>query len=191
MMTLKILQQENFVICTDYGRAKVISEKVQNVLNSQINKEFYSAYLYLAMSAFFDEIGLYGFANWTKVQAREEIDHGMILFDYIIERDGRVNLDKIDSPERNFENPLQVFEKILEHEKFVTESINCVASMSEDECDLATRHFINWYITEQVEEEANARDVITKLKMFGNEKASLYHLDQDLSKREYKAHSYK
>ena len=169
----------------------MISEKVQNVLNEQINKEFYSAYLYLAMSAFFDEIGLYGFANWTKVQAREEIDHGMILFDYIIERDGRVNLDKIDSPERNFENPLQVFEKILEHEKFVTESINCVASMSEDECDLATRHFINWYITEQVEEEANARDVITKLKMFGNEKASLYHLDQDLSKREYKAHSYK
>ena len=169
----------------------MISKKVQNVLNSQINKEFYSAYLYLAMSAFFDEIGLYGFANWTKVQAREEIDHGMILFDYIIERDGRVNLDKIDSPERNFENPLQVFEKILEHEKFVTESINCVASMSEDECDLATRHFINWYITEQVEEEANARDVITKLKMFGNEKASLYHLDQDLSKREYKAHSYK
>ena len=175
----------------DCGRVKVISEKVQNVLNSQINKEFYSAYLYLAMSAFFDEIGLYGFANWTKVQAREEIDHGMILVDYIIERDGRVNLDKIDSPERNFENPLQVFEKILEHEKFVTESINCVASMSEDECDLATRHFINWYITEQVEEEANARDVITKLKMFGDEKASLYHLDQDLSKREYKAHSYK
>ena len=169
----------------------MISEKVQNVLNSQINKEFYSAYLYLAMSAFFDEIGLYGFANWTKVQAREEIDHGMILFDYIIERDGRVNLDKIDSPERNFENPLKKKKKILEHEKFVTESINCVASMSEDECDLATRHFINWYITEQVEEEANARDVITKLKMFGNEKASLYHLDQDLSKREYKAHSYK
>ena len=169
----------------------MINKKVESVLNAQINKEFYSAYLYLAMSAFFDEIGLYGFANWTKVQAREEIDHGMILFDYIIERDGRVNLDKIDSPERNFENPLQVFEKILEHEKFVTESINCVASMSEDECDLATRHFINWYITEQVEEEANARDVITKLKMFGDEKASLYHLDQDLSKREYKAHSYK
>ncbi len=174
----------------DCGRVKVISEKVQNVLNSQINKEFYSAYLYLAMSAFFDEIGLYGFANWTKVQAKEEIDHGMILFDYIIERDGKVNLEKIDSPDRNFENPLQVFEKILEHEKFVTESINCVATMSEDECDLATRHFINWYISEQVEEEANARDVITKLKMFGDEKASLYHLDKELGNREYKTHSY-
>ena len=174
----------------DCGRVKVISEKVQNVLNSQINKEFYSAYLYLAMSAFFDEIGLYGFANWTKVQAKEEIDHGMILFDYIIERDGKVNLEKIDSPDRNFENPLQEKKKILEHEKFVTESINCVATMSEDECDLATRHFINWYISEQVEEEANARDVITKLKMFGDEKASLYHLDKELGNREYKTHSY-
>lgn len=183
--------QENSAIYMDCGRAKVINEKVQNVLNAQINKEFYSAYLYLAMSAYFDEVGLYGFSNWTKVQAREEIDHGMILFDYIIERDGKVNLDKIDAPDRSFENPLQVFEKILEHEKYVTESINCVASMSEDECDLATRHFINWYISEQVEEEGNARDVITKLKMFGDEKASLFHLDQELAKREYKAHSYK
>ncbi len=169
----------------------MISEKVESVLNSQINKEFYSAYLYLAMSAFFDEIGLYGFSNWTKVQAKEEMDHGMILFDYIIERDGTVKLEKIDAPEKNFDNSLQVFEKILDHEKYVTESINCVASMSEDECDLATRHFINWYISEQVEEEANARDVITKLKMFGNDKASLYHIDCDLGKREYKAHSYK
>lgn len=181
----------NFVICMDYGRAKVINEKVLNVLNSQINKEFYSAYLYLAMSAYFDEIGLYGFANWTKVQAKEEVDHGMILFDYIIERDGVVKLEQISAPDREFINPLQVFEKVLEHEKFVTESINCVAEMSDDECDLATRHFINWYISEQVEEEANARDVITKLKMFGDEKASLYHLDQDLAKRQYKAHSYK
>ncbi len=169
----------------------MINEKVENILNSQINKEFYSAYLYLAMSAFFDEIGLFGFSNWTKVQAKEEMDHGMILFDYIIERDGTVKLEQIDAPQRDFQNPLQVFEKILEHEKFVTDSINCVASMSEDECDLATRHFINWYISEQVEEEANARDVITKLKMFGDEKSSLFHLDQELAKREYKAHSYK
>lgn len=168
----------------------MINEKVQNILNSQINKEFYSAYLYLAMSAYFDEIGLYGFSNWTKVQAREEMDHGMILFDYIIERDGKVQLEQINSPDREFHNPLQVFEKILEHEKYVTESINCVASMSEDECDLATRHFINWYISEQVEEEANARDVITKLKMFGDEKAALYHLDKDLEQRVYKQHSY-
>lgn len=168
----------------------MINKKVEDILNLQINKEFYSAYLYLAMSAYFDEIGLNGFANWTKVQAREEVDHGMIIFDYIVERGGQVNLEQINSPDKSFENPLQVFEKILEHEKYVTESINCVASMSEDECDLATRHFINWYISEQVEEEANARDVITKLKMFGDDKASLYHLDQDLAKREYTPHSF-
>ncbi len=169
----------------------MINEKVQDVLNTQINKEFYSAYLYLAMSAYFDEIGLFGFSNWTKVQAKEEVDHGMILFDYIIERDGIVALQQINSPSREFETPLQVFEKILEHEKSVTESVNSVAHMSDDECDLATRHFINWYISEQVEEEANARDVITKLKMFGDDKASLYHLDQDLGRRTYVAHSYK
>lgn len=169
----------------------MLNEKVQNVLNSQINKEFYSAYLYLAMSAYFDEIGLDGFANWTKVQAKEEVDHGMILLDYIIERDGEVNLEEINAPEKEFHNPLQVFEKILEHEKYVTESINCVAQMSEDECDLATRHFINWYISEQVEEEANARDVIDKLKIFGDEKSALYHLDKELSERKYKEHSYK
>lgn len=168
----------------------MISDKVLDVLNNQINKEFYSAYLYLAMSAYFDEIGLNGFSNWTKIQAREEVDHGMILFDYIIQRNGVVKLEQINSPERDFTSPIQVFEKILEHEKYVTESINCVATMSEDECDLATRHFINWYISEQVEEEANARDVITKLKMFGDEKASLYHLDCDLAKREYKTHTY-
>lgn len=168
----------------------MINKKVEDILNAQINKEFYSAYLYLAMSAFFDEIGLYGFANWTKVQAREEVDHGMILFDYIIERDGTIDLQQINSPDRTFENPLQVFEKILDHEKYVTESINCVASLSDDECDLATRHFINWYISEQVEEEANALDIIKKLKMFGDDKASLYQLDKDLGIRTYQQHTY-
>lgn len=169
----------------------MINEKVQNILNSQINKEFYSAYLYLAMSAFFDEIGLFGFSNWTKVQAQEEVDHGMILFDYIIERDGKVKLEQIDAPDGEFVNPLQVFEKILEHEKFVTENINVVARMSDDECDLATRHFINWYISEQVEEEANARDVIDRLKMFGDDCTSLYLMDKEMGERQYIRHSYK
>ena len=175
-----------------YGRVKImINEKVLDVLNSQINKEFYSAYLYLAMSAHFDKIGLYGFSNWTKVQAKEEVDHGMILFDYIVDRDGKVKLEQIDVPECDFGTPIQVFEKILEHEKYVTESINCVASMSDDECDLATRQFIDWYISEQVEEEANARNVIKKLKMFGDDKSALYNLDKEFKDREYKAHNYK
>ena len=180
----------NTVIYTGYGRENVISEKIQNILNEQINKEFYSAYLYLAMSAHFDEMGLKGFADWTKVQAREEVDHGMILFDYIIDRQGRVSLRQIEMPEENFGNPLEVFEKIYAHEKYVTDSINCVANMTDEECDLTTRYFINWYISEQVEEEANVDEIIKKLKMFGSEKAALYHLDKELGSREYKQHTY-
>lgn len=168
----------------------MINKKVESVLNAQINKEFYSAYLYLAMSAFFDQSGLYGFAHWTKVQAREEVEHGMIIFDYIIDRNGTVDLQQINVPEKNFENPLQVFNKIYEHERSVTESIECVASMSEEECDLATRNFINWYIAEQVEEESNVMDVISKLKMFEDNKAALYLFDKELMQREYKSHSY-
>ena len=173
-----------------YGRAEVINPKVEDILNAQINKEFYSAYLYLAMSAYFDEIGLKGFSNWTKVQAKEEMDHGMILFDYVIERDGNVDLRQIEAPVKNFNDPLQVFEMIYEHEKSVTESIECVATLSEDECDMATRHFINWYISEQVEEEANVLDVIKKIKMFGTEYPILYHIDKELMGREYKQHNY-
>ncbi len=180
----------NFVIYTDYGRAKVISEKIENILNEQINKEFYSAYLYLAISAHFDEMGLKGFSHWTRVQAREEVDHGMILFDYIIERQGKVNLKQIEMPDTDFGNPLEVYKKIFAHEKYVTDSINCVANMTDEECDLATRHFINWYISEQVEEEANVDDIIKKLEMFGEEKSILYHLDKELREREYKPHSY-
>ena len=95
----------------------MISENIKNILNEQINKEFYSAYLYLAMSAFFDNMGLYGFANWTNVQAREEVDHGMIIFDYMIDRNTPVQLKQIDIPDTDFQNPLQDFEKVLDHEK--------------------------------------------------------------------------
>ena len=168
----------------------MINEKVISILNEQINKEFYSAYLYLAMSAYFDEMGLHGFANWTKVQAQEEMDHGMIIFDYIIDRNAKIDFKSINVPETNFKSPLNVFERILEHEKYVTSSIDIIANMSLDECDLATRNFINWYIKEQVEEESNASDIITKLKMIGKKKSSLYLIDKELSKREYKKHQY-
>lgn len=180
----------NTVIYMDYGRENVISDKIQSILNEQINKEFYSAYLYLAISAYFDEIGLKGFSNWARVQAREEVDHGMILFDYIIERQGSVNLTPITSPEARYGSPLEVFELIYSHEKYVTESINGVANMTDEECDLATRYFINWYISEQVEEESNVDDIIKKLKMFGADKASLYHIDKELLTRAYKPHTY-
>ena len=168
----------------------MINTKVEEILNEQINKEFYSAYLYLAMSAHFDEIGLRGFCHWTKVQAREEVDHGMIIFDYLIARNGNVNLKQIEAPQADFQDPLQIFAKIYEHEKSVTSSIECVAYMSEDECDMATRNFIDWYIAEQVEEEATVFEIIKKLRMFGSDKTILYHLDKELAQREYKQHQY-
>lgn len=168
----------------------MINTKVEEILNEQINKEFYSAYLYLAMSAHFDEIGLRGFCHWTKVQAREEVDHGMIIFDYLIARNGNVNLKQIEAPQADFQDPLQIFEKIYEHEKSVTSSIECVAYMSEDECDMATRNFIDWYIAEQVEEEATVFEIIKKLRMFGSDKTILYHLDKEFAQREYKQHQY-
>lgn len=168
----------------------MINTKVEEILNEQINKEFYSAYLYLAMSAHFDEIGLRGFCHWTKVQAREEVDHGMIIFDYLIARNGNINLKQIEAPQADFQDPLQIFEKIYEHEKSVTSSLECVAYMSEDECDMATRNFIDWYIAEQVEEEATVFEIIKKLQMFGSDKTILYHLDKELAQREYKQHKY-
>ena len=169
----------------------MINDKVKDILNEQINKEFYAAYLYLAMSAHFDKMGLFGFANWTKVQAREEVDHGMIIFNYLIDRDCKVTLKHIETPEFNSESPLTIFEDIFSHEKSVTDSIDCIAYMSQEECDMATRHFINWYLIEQVEEEKNVRDIIDRLNMFGYEKSSLYLMDKELSLREYKFHDYK
>ena len=166
----------------------MINNKVEDILNAQINKEFYSAYLYLAMSAYFDEIGLKGFAHWTKIQAKEEMEHGIILFNYIIERDGKVDLRQITAPTKDFKEPLQVFEMILSHEKEVTSNIEQVANLSENECDRATRHFIDWYIKEQVEEEAQVLDVIKMIKMFGTENNVLYHINKDLMKREYCPH---
>lgn len=163
----------------------MISEKIKDILNEQINKEFYSAYLYLAMSAYFSEIGLYGFSNWTKIQSMEEIDHGMILFEYILNRKSQVDLKNLSSPNMNFNGPIDVFEQIYKHECSITSSIDGVASLSEGECDLATRNFIDWYLKEQMEEEASVLRVISKLKAFGAEKSALYLIDRELSKREY------
>lgn len=167
----------------------MIEENVKEILNEQINKEFYSAYLYLAMSAYLSEIGLYGFCRWTKIQAWEEIDHGMILFEYLIKQNSKIELKKVKAPEINFENPKQIFEQIYAHEKSITEAINNIAKLTENECDLATRKFIDWYLEEQIEEEDSIRKILAKMNIFGTEKSSLYLLDKELGQREYKQHS--
>lgn len=163
----------------------MISDKIRDVLNEQINKEFYSAYLYLAMSAYFSEIGLYGFSNWAKVQSREEIDHGMILFEYVLDRKSQIKLTQLEMPSIEMNGPTGVFEQIYRHEREITSSIDCVADMSEGECDLATRNFIDWYLKEQIEEESSVLRVISKLKAFGEEKSALYLIDRELSERKY------
>lgn len=163
----------------------MISDKIRDILNEQINKEFNSAYLYLSMSAYFSEIGLYGFSHWTKVQSKEEIDHGLILYNYILGRKSQVHLAQIQMPVFEMNDPIEVFEQIYQHERSITSAIDSVANLSEGECDLATRNFIDWYLREQVEEEASVSRIISKLKAFGAEKSALYLIDRELQTREY------
>ena len=166
----------------------MIGNNVKEILNEQINKEFYSAYLYLAMSAYLSEIGLYGFSKWAEIQAREEIDHGMIVFEYLIKQNARVELKNLETPKIKLGCPQEIFEQIYEHEKTITESINSIAKLTENECDLATRKFIDWYLDEQIEEEDNIHRILQKMKNFGTEKASLYLIDKELGERKYEQH---
>ncbi len=168
----------------------MISDKIRDVLNEQINKEFNSAYLYLAMSAYFSELGLYGFSNWCKVQAKEEIDHGMILFDYILNRKSQVHLLQLDSPVLNFSSPLEIFEQIYQHEKSITASIDCILNIHGIDCDAATSNFIGWYLREQIDEENSILRIISKLKAFGSEKSALYLIDRELGARVYFSQNY-
>jgi ferritin len=162
----------------------MISERINNVLNTQINKEFYSAYLYLSMGAFFHTGGLHGFANWCEVQAKEEVGHGMIIFNYINEVKGIIELLQINPPEINLKTPLDVFKAVLNHEKHITESINSIALIAEEENDTITRQFIDVFVAEQREEEDSVNAILDKLKLFGDSKSVLFEMDRELAKRE-------
>lgn len=161
----------------------MINEKVGKVLNEQVNKELYSSYLYLSMSAYFSDLGLLGFANWTRVQAQEELAHATFIYDFLIDRGEKVILTSIDAPPHNWNGPLNVMAEILKHEVYVTSLINNIVTVAEEVKDRATMSYMNWFIDEQVEEEANAQDIISKLKLIGDDKSALYLLDKDLSAR--------
>ncbi len=161
----------------------MINEKVGKILNSQVNKELYSAYLYLSMSAYFSDKGLLGFANWMRIQAQEEQAHAMLIYDFLINRGEKVVLTAIDAPPNNWENSLSVMEEVLKHEVYVTGLINDIISIAEEVKDRATISYMNWFIDEQVEEEANSQDIISKLKLIGEDKSALYLLDKDLAAR--------
>lgn len=161
----------------------MINENVGKILNEQVNKELYSSYLYLSMSAYFSDLGLLGFANWMRVQAQEETAHAMFIYDFLIDRGAKVVLTAIDTPPNTWEAPLKVIEEALAHEVYVTGLINNIVSIAEEVKDRATMSYMNWFVDEQVEEEANAKEIIDKLKLIGDDKSALYLLDKDLSTR--------
>jgi ferritin len=161
----------------------MINEKVGNILNEQVNKEIYSSYLYLSMSAYFSDLGLLGFANWMRIQAQEEMAHAMLIYNFLIDRGEKVVLKSVNAPPNAWNNPLNVMEEVLKHEIYVTGLINNVVNVAEEVKDRATMSYMNWFVDEQVEEEANATDIISKLKLIGEDKSALYLLDKDLAAR--------
>jgi ferritin len=158
---------------------------MQDALNDQINAELYSAYLYLSMAAHFEAANLKGLANWMRVQNQEETFHGMKFFDYVLSRQGRVELKAIAAPPTKWKSPLAVFEAVYEHELKVTGLINKLATLAQRENDHATGVLLHWFINEQVEEEANADAIVQKLKLIGDNSSGLFLLDQELAQRVY------
>ncbi|MBI9111285.1 ferritin [Maridesulfovibrio ferrireducens] len=165
-----------------------MSNKVlEKALNEHLNAEMYSAYLYLSMSAYFSDTGLSGFANWMRVQAKEEQFHAMKFYDYINERGGKVLLTAIEAPQQDWASPLEAVQAVLEHEKKVTALINGLVDLAIDERDHATNIFLQWFVTEQVEEEDNVNEILNKLKLAGTQGNGMFMLDKDLAARVFTA----
>ncbi len=161
----------------------MLKENVQDALSGQLNAELYSSYLYLSMSSYFSSSDLAGFANWMRVQAREELMHAMKLYDYINERGGRILLKPIEGPPTEWKSTQDAFEHTLRHEQKVTGLINGLVDLAIVEKDHATNNFLQWFVSEQVEEEASAGDVLHKVKRVGDNTSSLFMLDQELAAR--------
>lgn len=167
----------------------MLNNKLQDAINEQINAELWSAYLYLSMGLHFEAEGMPGVANWFKIQFQEEQAHATIFMNYVNQRGGRVVLKAIDAVPTSWESPLEAFKATLEHEKKVTSLINNLYALAEAEKDYATRDRLNWFVSEQVEEEDNCRTLIDKFTLIGNDGMGLYMLDQELGARTYTAPS--
>jgi ferritin len=162
----------------------MLSEKMQAAMNKQINAELHSAYIYLSMAAYFEDKNLPGFAHWMRLQAKEEVGHAMKFFDFIVERRGRVLLEPVAAVPTDWPSPLAVFENALAHEQKVTGLINDLVNLALAEKDHASNSFLQWFVDEQVEEEASADAIVQKLKMAGDTPVALLILDQELGERE-------
>ena len=167
----------------------MMNAKVHELLNQQINKEFYSAYLYLDFSNYFEDVGLDGFANWYKIQAQEERDHAMLFYQYLQNENQKVTLEAIAKPDKTFSSHMDVLKAGLEHEEYVTSLINDIYAAAYNVKDFRTMQFLDWFVKEQGEEETNANNLITKMELFGSDPKSLYMLNQELAARVYTAPS--
>lgn len=161
----------------------MINEKITKALNEQINLEYASAYAYLAMSSYFLAKNLNGFAHWLRVQAQEELVHGMKIYDFVSERDGQITLSDIPAPKSNWDDALAVFQDARENEKEVSTSIYNLVDLSLKEHDHATNNFLQWFVSEQVEEESAVNKVIDTLKLVGADGNGLFLVDRDLNQR--------
>jgi len=161
----------------------MLSKKMEEALNEQINAELYSAYLYLSMSAYFQSLNLPGFANWMRVQTQEEIVHAMKFYDHVNERNGRVALKPIDGPPTEWDSRQAAFEAAYEHEQKVTARINDLVNVAVAESDHASNIFLQWFVTEQVEEEAGTSGVVQKLKLVAESPNGLFMMDRELAQR--------
>jgi len=161
----------------------MLSDKVQEALNKQMNAELYSGYLYVAMSAYFEDADLPGFAHWMRAQAQEELLHAMKFYHYIVDKDGRARMMAIEQPPLEWASPLAVFQHAYEHEQKVTGLINALVDLAVAERDHATNAFLQWFVTEQVEEEASAKAVVQQLKLVGDSGQGLLLLDRELAAR--------
>jgi ferritin len=161
----------------------MMSEKMQAALNDQLNFELYSAYLYYSMTAYYYALNLPGFANWMTIQAQEEMVHVTKFFTYLNGRGGRVLLQPLAGPETEWPSPMAPFEDALGHERKVTARINDLANLAMDERDHATLAFLQWFVTEQVEEEANADGIVRQLQLIGDDRSGLFMLDRELATR--------
>ena len=160
-----------------------MNQKLLDEMNVQINKEFYSAYLYLEMASHFATSNLNGFSHWMKAQAKEEMEHGMKFYKYLVSRGGRVVLGPIAAPKKEWKDAEDVFTEVLAHEEKVTSLIDAMVELSEKEKDHATRSMLNWFVDEQVEEEEHATEIVARLKNSGNSPIACHMLDRDLGSR--------
>ena len=167
----------------------MLDQKVAKLINEQINKELYSAYLYLDFSIYYEDLGLDGFANWYNIQAQEERDHAMLMLQYLQNNDVPVTLETVAKPDKELKDKLEVLKLALEHEQYVTSLINDIYEAAMAVKDYRTMQFLDWFVKEQGEEEKTAEDLVKKMELFGGDAKGLYMLNSEMAARTYSAPS--